>query len=162
MNEIDIIGENYFDKYDYIREACRAIVLDNNNILLSYETKNDIWMLPGGGKEIGETDKECVIREVREETGYLIKTSKCVLQVNEYYEDTKYTSKYYIGTIIGKADTHLTEAEIKGGLEPRWISIKEAITTFSKHSEITDFEEKRGLYLREYTALKEILKNFPD
>ena len=159
MQRIEIIGDNYFNKYNYIREACRAVVLNGDNILLSYETKKDIWMLPGGGKEVGETDEECVIREVGEETGNLFKPLKCVLQLDEYYEDTRYVSKYFIGTITGTTNTHLTEEEMNSGLESRWISIEKALEIFSKHKEITDFEEKRGLYKREYLALKEILPN---
>ena len=158
MKKIEIVGDSYSNKYDYIREASRAIIIKDGKILLSYETKNDIWMLPGGGKEVGETYRNCVIREVCEETGYLFVPSKCVLEIDEYYENVRYISKYFIGTITGKTDTHLTEAEIKGGLESRWILIEEALGIFSKHSDITDFEEKRGLYQREYLALQEILK----
>ena len=157
MNNLEIIGNNYFGKYACIRETSRAVILKDGKILLSYETKNDIWMLPGGGKEIGETYRNCVIREVCEETGYLFVPSKCVLEIDEYYENVRYISKYFIGTITGKTDTHLTEAEIKGGLESRWILIEEAPRIFSKHSEIKDFEEKRRLYLREYLALQKIL-----
>ena len=158
MKKLEIKGSNYFGEYNHIREACRAVITDDGKILLSYETKNDIWMIPGGGKETGENDAECVIREVGEETGNLFNPSKCVLQIDEYYEDTKYISKYFVGTIVGPTEAHLTEAEIKGGLVSKWISIEEALSIFSKHHEITDFEEKRGLYQREYLALKEILK----
>ena len=159
MNKITIKGTNYFGRYNHVREACRAFIIEDDKILLSYETKDDVWMIPGGGREIGETEKDCVIREVSEETGYLFKPVEFVLQIDEYYGDEKYISKYFVGSIMGTTEKHLTEAEIKGGLESRWISIKEAIEIFSKHNEIIDFEEKRGLYLREYTALKGILKN---
>ena len=158
MNEIKIKGKNYFGKYDHIREACRAVILDGDNILLSHETKHDVWMLPGGGKEIDETDEECVIREVSEETGYIFRPSEFTLQIGEYYEDNKFISKYFIGTIIGTTETDLTEAEIAGGLEARWLPIKEALDIFSNYNDHTYFEEKRGLYQREYSALKEILK----
>lgn len=158
MNKIEIIGDNYFGKYDFVRAASRAVIIEEGRILLSYETKNDIWMIPGGGIEVGETYRNFVIREVSEETGYLFAPSKCVLEIDEYYEYVLYVSKYFIGSITGRTDTHLTEVEIKGGLESRWISIDEALEIFSKHSEINDFEEKRGLYKREYLALKEILK----
>lgn len=158
MKKIEIKGKNYFGKYDHVRAACRAVILDADRILLSYETKNDIWMIPGGGIEAGETDEECVIREVAEETGNLFKPSACVLELDEYYEDTKYISKYFVGRIIGSTDTHPTEAEIQGGLESRWIPIEDALAVFSTHQKITAFEEKRGLYQREYVALKEILK----
>lgn len=158
MNETEIIGENYFGEYDNIREACRAIIFDNDKILLSHETKHDVWMLPGGGKEMGETDEECVIREVGEETGYIFKPSEFALQIDEYYEDNKFISKYFIGTIIGTTKIHLTDAEVAGGLEARWLPIKEALDIFSNYNDHTYFEEKRGLYQREYSALKEILK----
>ena len=158
MQRIEIKGDNYFGKYNHVREACRAVILKVGAILLSYETKNDILMIPGGGKELGETDEDCVTREVAEETGQVFKPSECVLEIDEYYEDTKFVSKYFIGRVVGVTDTRLTEAEINGGLVFKWISIEEALEIFSKHNEIIDFEEKRGLYLREYSALKEILK----
>ena len=157
MDRIEIKGGNYFGKYGYVRGACRAIIVRDGNILLSYETKDDIWMIPGGGIEAGETDEQCVIREVGEETGLLFVPSQCVLEIDEYYEDAKYISKYFIGSIEGTTDTHLTEAEIAGGLESRWIPIEEALKIFSRHNDFIAFEEKRGLYLREYTALMTIL-----
>ena len=158
MKKIEIKGKSYFGKYDHVRAACRAVILDETRILLSYEAKNDVWMIPGGGIEEGETDEQCVIREVAEETGNLFEPAECVLELDEYYEGTKYISKYFVGRIVGSTDTHLTEAEIQGGLESRWIPIEDALAVFSTHQRITDFEEKRGLYQREYAALKEMLK----
>ncbi len=158
MKKIIIKGDNYFGKCNFIRSACRGVIVNGDDILLSYETKTDIWMLPGGGIEEGETDEECVIREVAEETGNIFKPAKCVVQIDEFYEDTKYVTKYFIGAIIGKTERHLTKVEIQEGLEARWMPIEKAIQIFSRHDEITDFEEKRGLYQREYAALKEILK----
>ena len=47
-----------------------------------------------------------------------------------------------------------TNVEIERGIEPRWIPLEEAIDIFSKHQSYADTsEEKRGSYLREYTAL---------
>ena len=158
MKRIKIEGANYFGKYDRVREACRAAIVEDGKILLSYETKSDLWMIPGGGIEAGETDEACIIREVGEETGYLFEPSGCAIELDEYYEDTKYVSKYFLGSIVGTTQTHLTEAEIQGGLEPRWIPLEEALEIFSKHNDYIDYEEKRGLYLREYSALREILK----
>jgi hypothetical protein len=54
---------------------------------------------------------------------------------------------------------NLTEVELKRGLEPEWISLREAVEMFSHHQDYADIsEEKRGLYLREYTALLEYIK----
>ena len=52
MNKLIIEGSNYLEHFNHVREACRAVILNDDNILLSYETKNDIWMIPGGGKEL--------------------------------------------------------------------------------------------------------------
>lgn len=72
MKTIDIIGENYSGQWEKTRTACRCIIIDNSKILLSYETVNDQWMIPGGGLEEDESDEACCIREVAEETGMII------------------------------------------------------------------------------------------
>ena len=69
MKVIDIVGENYFGKWDKTRTACRGIIIHDTKVLLSYETRNDQWMLPGGGLEDNESEKACCIREIAEETG---------------------------------------------------------------------------------------------
>ena len=47
-----------------------AIIFDNDGkVLLSHRRDMDAWNLPGGGLEPGELPDECVVREVREETG---------------------------------------------------------------------------------------------
>jgi ADP-ribose pyrophosphatase YjhB (NUDIX family) len=50
--------------------AASAIVVDDSGgILLIRRTDNDLWSIPGGAMEIGESIGETVVREVREETG---------------------------------------------------------------------------------------------
>ena len=157
MKLIEIVGKNYFGHFDHIRYASRALVIKDDNILLSYEKNNDIWMLPGGGAEDDETASDTVIREVKEETGYLINPSDIVLELHEYYEDFKYVTYYFLGEIISIGNKNLSESEIESGLEPEWIKISEALDIFSKHNDYKGDEMKRGLYLREYKALKELL-----
>ena len=83
MKVIDIVGEKYLGKWDKTRTACRGIIIDDEKILLSYETKNGQWMIPGGGLEDNETDKECCIREIAEETGMIVDVSECILEIDE-------------------------------------------------------------------------------
>ena len=157
MKTIEIVGQNYFGSYQKTRAACRAIIVKDDTILLSCEKNNDLYMLPGGGIEENETDQECVKREVEEETGYIIDADECILEIDEYYEDVKYITKYFFGTIKGKGMMKLTPVEAKDGMEPFWMRLGDAINMFSKHETYRDSDEmKRGLYFREFIALTHI------
>ncbi|MET9382803.1 NUDIX domain-containing protein [Streptomyces sp. NPDC002928] len=51
--------------------AASAVVVDDaGRILLQRRTDNDMWALPGGAMNIGESLPDCAIRETHEETGY--------------------------------------------------------------------------------------------
>ena len=57
--------------------AAFGLIFDENNkILLCHRRDYDLWNLPGGTMESGESPWECVIREVREETGLKVGISK--------------------------------------------------------------------------------------
>ena len=158
---IETIGANYFGRYDQTRTGCRAIIVRDGNILLSYETVTDQWMIPGGGLEDSESFAECCVREVGEETGYKIRPSECLFELDEYYEHCKYIDYYFAGEIIGTAEIRLTERERRVGMEPRWIPLTEAIDIFSHHADWTDIDEmRRGMYLREYKALCEYARQY--
>ena len=158
MKILEITGDNYFGNWTKSRTGCRAVIIKDGKILMSYETKNDQWMIPGGGLEENETDEECVIREVAEECGAVIRSSPCVLEIDEYYEDCKWLNKYFLAEVTGETERHLTEAEIKAGMEPRWIPLGEILQIFSTHADYDGKDEmRRGMYYREYMALQEIL-----
>lgn len=159
MKKLDIYGNNRFEKYSKIREACRGILVSNEKILLTYEVNTDQWFIPGGGIELDESFEECCVRELAEETGYLVKPIKQYLTINEYYEEWFFTSHYFVCEFIGETERKLTKREVLVGLEPRWISLKEAIQIFSKHQDYANVNEmKRGAYLREYKALSNFIE----
>lgn len=158
MKTINIVGDNYFGKWNKTRTACRGIIIENSKILLSYETVTDQWMIPGGGLEENESDRECCIREVAEETGMLVDVSECMLEIDEYYEDWKWINKYFICQVTGTTETKLTQREQKVGMEARWLPVDEIKDIFSKHNSYAETDEmRRGMYLREYTALMELV-----
>ncbi len=49
---------------------------EQNRILLCHRMDYDLWNLPGGAMEAGESPWECVIREVKEETGFDVEIVK--------------------------------------------------------------------------------------
>ena len=160
MKTIEIVGKNYLGHWTRERTACRGIVIEDGRILLSYGVRDDIWMIPGGGLEAGEDEGTCCVRELAEETGRIVLPSACALEIDEYYEDCKYVSRYFFGAVVGRCQIKLTEAEQRMGLEPRWLPGEEALHIFSRHADYADAdEERRGIYLREYAALSALWKD---
>lgn len=161
MEILDIYGENCFEKYTKTREACRGIVISDEKILLTYEVNTDQWFIPGGGIEGNESLEACCIRELAEETGYMVKTNRQIITINEYYEEWFFVSHYFICEVTGDTERKLTKRETEVGLEPRWVSLKEAIEIFSKHQDYAEENEmKRGSYLREYKALCHFVEKY--
>ena len=52
-----------------IRPGVSAIIFGSEGLLLQRRADNELWGLPGGGVEPGESVRVALIREVREETG---------------------------------------------------------------------------------------------
>lgn len=154
MQTIEILGDNRFAEYTKVREACRGIVVRDGKILLTCEVKTDQWFIPGGGVEGGESFLQCCIRELAEETGYVVETLEHFATIHEYYEEWKFTSHYFACRIVGESDRVLTPREAEVGLEPRWLSLEDAMAIFAAHQSHAQDEMKRGAYLREYEALK--------
>ncbi len=160
MKTIEITGKNYSGHWDKSRTACRGIVLKGPLVLLSYETLTGQYMIPGGGMEDGEDEAECCAREVSEETGLVTKPSACVLEIDEYYEDWKYISRYFVCEVTGSCGQKLTERERSVGMEPRWVPEEEALAIFSRHGNYAATDEmRRGIYFREYNALVNIMRS---
>lgn len=157
MEQINIYGANRYETYTKVREACRGIVVRERMLLMSYETKTGLWMIPGGGVEGAETLEACCTREISEETGFLTDAQEQYLTIQEYYEDYLYKSHYFICRVTGETQRKLTRREREVGMEPRWVPLDQGIAIFSRHEDYIDQEEKHGIYLREYQALKAYL-----
>ncbi|MCR4328425.1 MAG: NUDIX domain-containing protein [Patescibacteria group bacterium] len=57
--------------------AAFAVIFDEQKrVLLCHRRDYDLWNLPGGGMEHGESPWDCVVREAREETGLEVEIVK--------------------------------------------------------------------------------------
>ena len=157
MKKIEIFGDDYCKECEKSRTACRGIVLHENKILMSYESVTDQWMIPGGGIEEGEDERDCCAREIEEETGIRVEPLECVLQIDEYYGNVKWVNKYFLCKFVGKTEMKLTEAEKEVGMEPRWALLEDIVRIFSKHEDYKESNAfKQGMYYREYLALEQL------
>ena len=68
---------------------------DRGEILLIERTDNGLWALPGGAQEIGESIKDAVRREVREETGIEVE----VTGLTGIYSDPAHVIAYDDGEV---------------------------------------------------------------
>ena len=70
MTRIDYWNNPHAPTANSLVPAASAVVINNEGkILLHRRSDNDLWALPGGAMEIGESISESVVREVKEETG---------------------------------------------------------------------------------------------
>lgn len=56
--------------------SVKGVVYREKSLLMMRRSHSDIWELPGGHLEFGETASEAMIREMREETGLQVETVK--------------------------------------------------------------------------------------
>ncbi|WP_327023089.1 NUDIX hydrolase [Micromonospora sp. NBC_01739] len=55
-----------------------AVRNQRGELLMIHRTDNNLWALPGGGHDIGESISDTVVREVREETGIEVEVTGLV------------------------------------------------------------------------------------
>lgn len=48
------------------------VVNQSNQVCLVRRSDNGLWALPGGAQDLGETSRQCAVREFFEETGFQI------------------------------------------------------------------------------------------
>jgi 8-oxo-dGTP pyrophosphatase MutT (NUDIX family) len=55
---------NFDDSNIILRNAVRAVIIDNHKILMAYLVKTGEYKFPGGGVEENETSEEALKREI--------------------------------------------------------------------------------------------------
>jgi ADP-ribose pyrophosphatase YjhB (NUDIX family) len=145
------------------RKAARAIVLDGEDILMLYTERYHDYTLPGGGVDEGEDILQGMVRELEEETGaqniHNIKPFGLYEEFRPWYKDdadVMHMVSYCFTCKIDRehGDTNYEDYEIKNGMKPVWINIRDAIT----HNELTMAEsEKKGMSIERETFLLRLI-----
>lgn len=165
MKTLLTIDEKDYDSTlpDFKRIAVRGIFFVNGKMVFIEATSGEL-KIPGGGMEEGETDQQVLIREVQEETGYIVKPEsiKAFGEIIERrmakYEPmiwNQINRLYFCEVEETKTECNYSQNEIKQGFKLAYYTIEEALEHNKKYLlEIGEDLEKE----REYQILKLIQK----
>ncbi|MBN1273837.1 MAG: NUDIX hydrolase [Candidatus Aminicenantes bacterium] len=117
------------DPFIFPKVAVGAVVVQEKKILLVKRLnppQKGKWAVPGGSVELGETLQEAAEREIREETGLLIKAKKPIHVFDLIETDEKGQTRFHYVIIDLSADL------IGGNLKPaddvsdaRWFDLSD-------------------------------------
>ena len=103
------------------RESVAGILFSHNrtHILLIKRRDVPVWVLPGGGIDPGETPEEAIVREMEEETGYVVTIERKIAEYTPLNRLTRFTHFFECHILSG---TPILTAETQG---IRFFSIEE-------------------------------------
>lgn len=80
-----------------------AIIQDDKLLLIrhtEHASGRSYWVIPGGGREAGETEMACVMREMREETNLVVTVERLLVETAIPNDHTYQMRKTYLCTIV--------------------------------------------------------------
>jgi ADP-ribose pyrophosphatase len=119
------------DYPDNPRVAVGAVVFSNDRVLLvrrGHPPSEDLWAIPGGSVEIGETLQEAAEREILEETGITIRAGQPVYTFDAIERDDAGKIRFHY-VIIDLGADYISGDPIAGddALEARWVTAQEIV-----------------------------------
>jgi ADP-ribose pyrophosphatase YjhB (NUDIX family) len=113
MARIDYYNDPAAPKANSIVPSVTAIVPnDSGELLMVHKTDNDLWALPGGGMDLGESMAETVVREVLEETGVRVEVTGVV----GIYTNPRHVMAYDDGEVRQQCSVCFTTRVLGGEL----------------------------------------------
>ncbi|WP_046215892.1 NUDIX hydrolase [Paenibacillus wulumuqiensis] len=85
--EIELIHDLFAGETGYAtpKVDIRAVVFQENRILMVREKLDGAWALPGGWADIGLSPKEIAVKEVKEESGYDVRAGRLLGVVDKKF-----------------------------------------------------------------------------
>lgn len=136
------------------RIIARGIIVSNDKKILMEEivrddifAKNHYIETPGGGVELNETLEQGLIREIEEETSYIVSIDEYIGLIEDEYNliSRKNMNHYFLCHIVSKGKQHLEEYEQRFFKSIKFYTLDEILNILS--SPKTELE--KIVYLRE-------------
>lgn len=142
MSRVDYYDDPQAPPANSLVPAASAVVVDGDGrILLHRRRDNNQWALPGGVMELGESIRECIIREVGEETGLDVE----VVGIVGTYTDPKHVFAYDDGEVRQEFSICFVARPVGGSLS---VSDESHEVRFFRPEEITDLPMVPSIRLR--------------
>ena len=144
------------------RMRVEALIVRGDKVLVGLFTNANLWGLPGGTVEDGDTVYDTILRECLEEVGVRVKNVR--MSTDLYYDttpDEAYTVRRTAGasrTVVAIAEFDKYDDYILGAdgddMDFKWVTMKDMETEFSKDAE-TPYNKRR---LRVIRAVRKLSK----
>ena len=166
MRELLVLDKKNYNPKGSVgrRPSVRGIIIRDGKIAMMHSKKYNYYKLPGGGIEPEETLEDTLVREVREESGLIVKPETIkefgyVRRIEKgRYEDIFIQDNYYFlceaETTVEEQELEDYEAEEQFVLE--FVTVADAISVneASDHFEKEEIVTFRGMLDRENVVLK--------
>ena len=106
----------------FVDMRCSVAIVHNDEFLLVHRTDTDVWVLPGGTPQQGETMVACARREAREETGLDVNPTRCAFVIDVI--DTRNERRVEL-VFVGTTHNGREPTEGEPGAVPRWVPLAE-------------------------------------
>ena len=124
----------------YSRPSVRAIIIADQKVLMVHSLKYDYYKFPGGGIEAGESLNEALCREVREESGMMVKPAS-IREFGLVHRRSRgdqggvfiQDNFYFLCDAREHVGQQLDAYEADEGFTPEWITPEHAIETNRFH-----------------------------
>lgn len=169
MRELFVLDKKNYNLNGSVgrRPSVRGIIIRDGKIAMMHSRKYNYYKLPGGGIEPGETLEDTLIREVREESGLIVKPETIkefgyVRRIEKgRYEEIFIQDNYYFlcEAEVTVMEQELDDYEAEEQFTLEFVSVTDAISVneSANHFEKENIATFRGMLDRENKVLNLLL-----
>jgi ADP-ribose pyrophosphatase YjhB (NUDIX family) len=115
MPRVDYFNDSSAPPANSLVPSVTAVIVKDGALLMIHKVDNDLWALPGGAVDLGETAADAARRETKEETGIDIEIDGLV----GIYTDPRHVMQYDDGEVRQQFSLCFRGHAVGGALRPQ-------------------------------------------